>query len=82
MNGRIYGMNRSKGLVAIETEFHGFTIVELVSDADLQVGDEITWESDTQMGLQTYSNVSTNRSLEVNVHNHLVAKTYLRQLIA
>ena len=79
MNGRVYGINRNRGMVAIETELHGFTIVELLNEADIEVGDEVSWESDTGVGSQTYSNVSKNRSMDVLVHNHLVSKSALRQ---
>jgi len=81
MNGRVCAINHGQGLVAIETEFHGFTIFELVDGGDVAVGDEIAWDSDLKVGADTYNNINTNRTLSVVVRNHLVSRSSLRQLL-
>ena len=79
MKGRVYAINRNSGMVAIETELHGFTIIELSTDAGIEMGDELSWEGDLKMGAETYNNVSTNRPVDVFVRNHLVSKNDLRR---
>lgn len=65
-------------MVAIETEVHGFTVVELLNEADVQLGDEISWDTDLESGAQTYSNGNTKRSMSVFVHGHLISKSAVR----
>ncbi len=66
-------------MLAIETEVHGFTIVELLNEADVRPGDEISWESDLATGAQSFNNDSTKRQLSVLVHGHLVSRHAVRQ---
>ncbi|MFA5938310.1 MAG: hypothetical protein WC809_03050 [Sinimarinibacterium sp.] len=82
MNGRVYAVNRSKGIVAIETELHGFTIVEIQEPADVEMGDEIGWDSDLEMGAHRYNNLSTSRCIEVIVISHFVSRSSVRQHMA
>jgi hypothetical protein len=78
MDGRAYAINRSKGIVAIETELHGFTIVETQAPADIEIGDEISWRSDLEMGSQVYDNLTTGRAIPVTVLSHFVSRDRVR----
>jgi hypothetical protein len=81
MNGRVYAINREQALIAIETELHGFTIVELIGDADVEMGDEFSWDFELDTGTQTLSNVSANRTIEVTVRSHMVSRGAVRQFM-
>lgn len=82
MNGRVYAVNRAKCIVAIETQLYGFTTVELPEPADAEIGDEIGWESDLEVGAHRYSNRSTSRGIEVVVISHFVSRGSVRQHMA
>ena len=79
MRGRVYAINPQRGMVAIETENYGFTIIELLSDEDIELGDEMNWANDTGMGSETYHNRTKNQKMDVFVQNHWVSKNQLRQ---
>jgi hypothetical protein len=82
MNGRVYAVNRTKSIVAIETEMYGFTIIELQGAADVEIGDEFNWESDLELGAHRYGNLSTSRCIDVVVIGHLVSRDSVRQHMA
>ncbi len=78
MQGTVFAINRQRGMVAIDTEY-GFTIIELMSDDNIEVGDEMAWADDTAMGSETYVNRSKGERMDVYVQNHHVPKHQLRQ---
>ncbi len=79
MIGQIYAVSRDRRKVAIETEHDGFTIAELVDAADVAIGDQLTWDSDWRMGVHTYRNVDTARTMSVNVLKRFVARSAVFQ---
>jgi hypothetical protein len=79
MNGRVYAINRDRALVAIETEWHGLTIIELLDDVFVETGDEFDWDSDLDCGAQRYKNVSVTRSVNVFVRGHMVSRSEVRK---
>lgn len=76
--GRVAAANPSRGMVAIETEDGGFTIIELISDWDLEVGDDIAWANDYGLGSEVYRNLTKGVQFEVYVQNHDVNRSNLR----
>ena len=66
-------------MVAIATEDDGFTIVELLSEWDLEVGDTVAWANGYGMGHEIYENLTKGSREEVYVQNHAVDKSSLRQ---
>ena len=78
-SGRIVAINPKQGMVAIETNDDGHTIFELVSEFEIEVGDEIRWSNDYGMGHENYSNVTKGITKEVYVQNHSVSKSNVRQ---
>ncbi len=78
-NGTVAAMNPSRGMVAIGTEDDGYTIIELLSDFELEVGDEMTWENGHGLGSEIYKNVTKGTREEVYVQNHGVSEAHLRQ---
>lgn len=81
MNGKVYGLNRARGTLAIETELYGFTVVELNCVCDLHIGDVIEWDSDLEMGAHRYRNVTTREDIEVTVVSHFVSRPSVRQFM-
>jgi hypothetical protein len=77
MRGHVFAMNPQRGMVAIETE-GGFTIIELLSDDDIAIGDEMAWSDDTGLGSETYRNITKGTRMDVYVQNHWVPKNQLR----
>ena len=66
-------------MLAIATEDDGFTIIELMSEWDIEVGDLIAWQDDYALGSETYRNVTKNSQSGVFVQNHGVSNAQLRQ---
>jgi hypothetical protein len=79
MNGVVHTINRKRGMVAIQTDGYGFTIIELLSDDEIDVGDRMHWENDTGLGDEKYRNVTKGTFMDVYVQNHWVTPAQLRQ---
>lgn len=78
-SGTLKAINRNRGMAAILTEDDAYTIIELLSDDDFEVGDEMDWEDDYGMGSSRYRNVTKGIACEVYVQSHGVHHTQLRQ---
>jgi len=52
-------------MVALQTEGYGFTIIELVEPADIELGDEMRWEPGTGLGGHVYANLTKGKSVRV-----------------
>lgn len=66
-------------MVAIETNDDGYTIIELISDFEVEVGDSVAWVNGYGLGSEVYENLTKNTSGEVYVQNHSVSQSNLRQ---
>jgi hypothetical protein len=77
--GKVAVINPHRAMVAISTDDDGFTIIELLSDFDLEVGDQIAWPNGYGLGSELYENLSKNTRSEVFVQNHSVSNSNLRQ---
>jgi hypothetical protein len=76
--GKVHVANPPRGRVAVQTG-DGFTIIEVTKETDFRVGDEVQWTNGTDMGSQTYRNVTTRMDVLVVVQNHWVVPEQLRQ---
>ena len=76
--GRVAAINPARGMVGIATEDDGYTIIELLSDFELEVGDEMTWANGYGLGSEDYTNTTKGETEEVYVQNHAVSKSNLR----
>ena len=79
MEGVVHSMSPRRGMVAILTESAGFTIIEMLSQDDIEIGDEMSWEDDTGLGSETYTNVTKGERFDVFVQNHWVSSKQLEQ---
>jgi hypothetical protein len=79
MTGVVHAINRRRGMVAIRTEGHGFTIIELLSDDKIEFGEEMHWTNDAGLGHQEYRNVTKGTVMRVFAQNHRVPPGLLRQ---
>ena len=66
-------------MVAIATEDDGFTIIELLSDWNIEVGDAIAWSNGHGLGHEIYENVTKSSRATVYVQNHAVNESSLRE---
>lgn len=78
-NGVVEAINAHRGMVGIKMDDGGFTIIELLSDWDLEVGDEIGWANGYGLGSEIYDNHTKGTRREVYVQNHDVSASLLRQ---
>lgn len=77
--GVVRAVNARRGMVAIWVEQRGgHTIIEMLSSHEIQVGDQVTWASDTSMGSNRYRNDTRGWVAEVYVQNHDVSMANLR----
>lgn len=77
-NGKVAAVNPLRGMVAIKTDDGGHTIIELRSDFELSVGDEMTWANGYGLGPEIYENTTKGTRDEVYVQNHDVGNANLR----
>lgn len=75
--GTVAAINSKQGMVAIATEDDGYTIVELLSSWDLEIGDTLSWKNGHSLGSEIYENISKGTKTEVYVQNHSVTKNIL-----
>ena len=59
-NGTVTAMNPSRGMVAIATEDDGYTIIELLTEFELEVGDENDLGEWSRPRSEIYQNVTKN----------------------
>jgi hypothetical protein len=78
-SGTVAAINPVRGMVAIATEDDGYTIIELLSDWNIETGDSIIWANGHGLGSEVYENVTKGTRAEVYVQNHAVSPDSLRQ---
>ena len=78
-SGTVQAINPVRGMVAIATEDDGFTIIELLSDWEIEIGDSISWKNGHGMGSEVYENLTKGSRAEVYVQNHAVNEGQLPQ---
>ncbi len=76
--GTVAEINSNRGMVAIATD-ESFTIIELLSEFELEIGDSISWSNGFGLGHEIYENLTKNISKEVYVQNHSVNKANLHK---
>ena len=76
--GKVAATNPNRGMVAILTEDGGFTIIELTSGWDLEIGDVISWANGYGLGFEPYENLTQRTRAEVFVQNHDVSRSNLQ----
>ena len=81
MKGIIEDINSEKGMVGVKTENEGFTIFQILSDDNLHLGDELTWDEDHPLGHSDIKNLTTDEQFEVFFENHWVRTNDLKRLL-
>lgn len=79
MKGLIHEINWQKGMVAVLTETENFSVFEIQSDDNFEIGDEIFWEEHRPLGDCTIKNLSKNETSEVYFQNHWISSDNLKQ---
>jgi hypothetical protein len=67
--------------VAIATEGHDFTIVELLGSNPIHLGDGMEWDDVSALGSAVYHNRTKATRLNVKVQNHGVLESRVRQRV-
>lgn len=82
--GIVRAMNPSRGMVAVWVEEQGgYTIIEMLSSHEIELGDQLTWSDGYTMGGCQYRNLTKGWVAEVYVQNHDVnAQNLKQQLLA
>lgn len=81
MKGVIKDINWDKGMVGVETESEGFSLFQILTDDNLHLGDEISWNEDHPLGNADIRNLTTNEKFEVFFENHWVKSDDLKRLL-
>ena len=76
-SGTVAETNPERSMVGIKTE-DGFTIIELLVEWDLDIGDRVAWSSGYGLGSETYENLTKRTRGRVCVQNHSVSAGGLR----
>jgi hypothetical protein len=79
MVGTITSINSDRGMVAVLTEGAGYSVFELLSGADIEIGDGVRWANDTGMGSEMITDLRTAKRFEVYFQNHWVSEANLRR---
>jgi len=78
--GVVRAMNPSRGMVAIWVEEQGgYTIIEMLSSHEIDLGDQMSWADGYTMGGCQYRNLTKGWIAEVYVQNHDVSVHILKQ---
>jgi hypothetical protein len=76
--GRVAAVNSRRGMVAIGTGASTYTIIELTSVWQVEVGDVLGWPEDHGLGYENYKNLTRNTEATVFVQNHGVHESILK----
>ena len=69
MEGIIKEIDLKKGMVTVSTE-NGYSIFEIISDDNFNIGDEVNWKEENPFGDCRIYNASENEYCEVYFQNH------------
>jgi hypothetical protein len=61
MEGSIYQINPTQQMFAVTTDEGGFSIFEIINEAECELGDSVTWRNDTGLGSESLNNLSKNK---------------------
>ena len=68
-------------MLSVRTETEGYSIIELISDHELYVGDIVSWNEDHPLGDCIIVNHTRNEKIDVYFQNHWVKEADLRRLL-
>jgi len=81
MRGYVHTINRRRGLVAIATDGHGYTIIEMLGSDMISLGDWLEWPEDHSLGSATYTNLTKAIQINVNVKYHGLTEARVRRML-
>ncbi|MGO4321340.1 hypothetical protein LOY47_20325 [Pseudomonas brassicacearum] len=78
--GVVRAINLRRGMVGVWVEEQcGYTIIEMLSSHDVELGDQLIWSDGYTMGSCQYRNITKGWVAEVYVQNHDVSAQNLKQ---
>ncbi|HEY4083018.1 MAG TPA: hypothetical protein VGM81_20225 [Burkholderiaceae bacterium] len=78
-SGVVAAAQPDRGMFALETEDDGYTLIEVLHDFKLEIGDLMMWENGHGLGFQRYANVTKGAREEVYVQFHSLNNAGLKQ---
>lgn len=76
--GEVRVINRQRAVVGVYVaQEERYTVLELRSTNDIDIGDVMAWDSGTALGAQSYRNLTKDWTAEVYVAHHGVAAANL-----
>ena len=78
--GRVAAVNRVRGRIAVELETGGYSVADLLGDADVERGDTLEGELRTH-GNTVWHSMRTGRALPVYVEVYDAGGENVRQLL-
>ena len=79
MKGTIYDINPKRGMVAVQTDNGDFSIFEIISANQVEIGQEVSWSGNTPTGSAMITNHGSGERFEVYFQNHWVSRHQLDQ---
>lgn len=77
MNGVIAKINPHRRMVGVKTENGDYSIFELLSGDELNVGDHVEWSNETIPGDAVIKNKTASTAFAVYFQNHHVSQAIL-----
>ena len=81
MQGTVAAKNKQLGLIAVEVKGH-YSVFEILSGRDFEIGDQVLWDSDTKLGPQRITNYTQHWEQDVYFQSHYVSKKILEQQLS
>lgn len=78
MKGIITSINQNRGMFAIQTA-SGYSIAELLSGEDIDLGDELQWNGTSPLGDTEVRNITKDEKFSIYFQNHEVSAANLYQ---
>lgn len=80
--GTVRAINTRRGMVAIKSDDGGFTIIEMMGNFAIELGDRIAWSNDYGLGGEVYRNLTSGESGDVYVQDHDVSELDVRRKLS
>ena len=79
MKGTISNINWNRGMIAVLTESEDYSVFELLSEENIDIGDEVSWHENHPLGDCKITNHTKNEIIEIYFQDHWVTNQNLRR---
>lgn len=78
MKAIITHINQRRGMAAAKTNDGTYSIIEFSGNDEIEIGDQIEWSDDTELGEVSLNNYTQNTRIQVYFLNHQVHQSMLK----